>query len=157
MERSPSTSEAKPRHNSPVPMSEPVRRLPLPAPAPADRARTFAETLSAAKGKNVLIPLRGHPDPDGIASALAQVHIGQRLGVASTVVGYCHDLSHRENRALVKLLGVELRKLKSVKEAGPIDFLALVDAHDLDPDLMDAEGFEVLTIVDHHRAPTPPK
>jgi nanoRNase/pAp phosphatase (c-di-AMP/oligoRNAs hydrolase) len=117
----------------------------------------FADSLAAAKGKNVLIPLRGHPDPDGIACALAQVHIGQRLGVASTTVGYCHDLSHRENRALVKLLGVELRKIKSVKDVGQVDFLSLVDAHDLDPELQDAEGLDVLTIVDHHRAPTPPR
>jgi nanoRNase/pAp phosphatase (c-di-AMP/oligoRNAs hydrolase) len=138
-------------------MSEPVRRLPLPAAVPTDRARTFAETLAAAKGKHVLIPLRGHPDPDGIACALAQAHIGQRLGVASTTVGYCHDLSHRENRALVKLLGVELRKIKSVKDVSHVDYLALVDAHDLDPDLGDAEGLEVLTIIDHHRAHTPPK
>ena len=137
--------------------SEPVRRLPLPAPVPADRARAFADALATAKGKHLLIALRGHPDPDGIACALAQAHIGQRLGVASTTVGYCHDLSHRENRALVKLLGVDLKKIKSVKEAGPIDCLALVDAHDLDPDLADAEGLEVITIVDHHRAPTPPK
>jgi nanoRNase/pAp phosphatase (c-di-AMP/oligoRNAs hydrolase) len=32
----------------------------------------------------VLIALRGHPDPDGIACALAQAHIAQRLGVAQT-------------------------------------------------------------------------
>ncbi len=138
-------------------MSDPVLRLPLPAAVPADRARAFADALSAAKGKNVLIALRGHPDPDGIACALAQAHVAARLGVASTTVGYCHDLSHRENRALVKLLGVDLKKIRSVKEAGRVDFLALVDAHDLDPELADAEGLEVLTIVDHHRAHTPPK
>jgi nanoRNase/pAp phosphatase (c-di-AMP/oligoRNAs hydrolase) len=138
-------------------MSEPVRRLPLPAAVPTDRARAFAETLAVAKGKHVLIPLRGHPDPDGIACALAQAHIAQRLGVALTTVGYCHDLSHRENRALVKLLGVELRKIKSIKDVAHVDYLAFVDAHDLDPDLTDADGLEVLTIVDHHRAHTPPK
>jgi nanoRNase/pAp phosphatase (c-di-AMP/oligoRNAs hydrolase) len=129
----------------------------VPQPAPIDRAQAFADALSIAKGKHVLIALRGHPDPDGIACALAQAHIGQRLGVAQTTIGYCHELSHRENRALVKLLGVELRKLKSVKEVGAVDYLALVDAHDIDPDLADADGLEVLTIVDHHRAPSPPK
>ena len=49
-------------------MNEPVRRLPLPH---TDRARGFAEALQQAKGKHLLIALRGHPDPDGIASALA--------------------------------------------------------------------------------------
>jgi nanoRNase/pAp phosphatase (c-di-AMP/oligoRNAs hydrolase) len=137
-------------------MTDPVRRLPVPQTAPIDRAHAFADALGAAKGKHVLIALRGHPDPDGIACALAQAHIGQRLGVKTTI-GYCHELSHRENRALVKLLGVELRKLKSVRDAGAVDYIALVDAYDVDPELADAEGIEVLTIVDHHRAPAPPK
>ena len=137
-------------------MTDPVRRLPVPQTAPVDRAHAFADALGAAKGKHVLIALRGHPDPDGIACALAQAHIGQRLGVKTTI-GYCHELSHRENRALVKLLGVELRKLKSVRDAGAVDYIALVDAYDVDPELADAEGIEVLTIVDHHRAPAPPK
>ena len=138
-------------------MTDPVRRLPVPQPAPIDRAQAFADALSTAKGKHVLIALKGHPDPDGIACALAQAHIGPRLGVAQTTISYCHELSHRENRALVKLLGVELRKIKSVREAGSIDAIALVDAHDRDPDLADADGLETVTIVDHHRAPSPPK
>lgn len=140
-------------------MTEPVRRLTLPNPPSTTepRARGFGEALSAARGKNVLIALRGHPDPDGIACAVAQAHIAQRLGIAQTTIGYCHELSHRENRALVKLLGLELRKIKSVREAGRIDFLAFVDAHDVDPDLSDAGDYEVLTIVDHHRVAAPPK
>jgi nanoRNase/pAp phosphatase (c-di-AMP/oligoRNAs hydrolase) len=142
----------------PTSMTEPVRRLPIP-PQPEQRARAFADVLGAAKGKHVCIALRGHPDPDGIACALAQAHIGQRLGVGRTTIAYCHELSHRENRALVKLLGLELKKLKSLREVDeePVDFVALVDSHDLDPDYADADDIEVLTIVDHHRAPAPPK
>lgn len=113
--------------------------------------------MAAAKGKHVLIALRGHPDPDGIACAIAQAHLAQRMGVGATTIGYCHELSHRENRALVKLLGLELRKIKSMKEIERPDFLAFVDSHELDPDYMDADGIEVLTVVDHHRAVTPPK
>jgi nanoRNase/pAp phosphatase (c-di-AMP/oligoRNAs hydrolase) len=139
-------------------MIEPVRRLaPASPPSAEPRSRGFAEALAAARGKNVLIALRGHPDPDGIACAITQAHIAQRLGVAQTVVGYCHELSHRENRALVKLLGLELRKIKSVREVGRVDYLGLVDAHEVDPDLTDAGDYEVLTIVDHHRATAPPK
>lgn len=139
-------------------MTEPVRRLALPnQPAPDTRARGFADALSSARGKHVLIALRGHPDPDGIACAITQAHIAQRLGVGQTTVGYCHELSHRENRALVKLLGLELRKIKSVREVGNVDYLALVDAHEVDPELIDGGDYEVLTIVDHHRAISPPK
>jgi len=49
-------------------MNEPVRRLPLPHHDRAERARGFAEALGAAKGKHLLIALRGHPDPDPRAS-----------------------------------------------------------------------------------------
>src|SRR6185369_336644 len=54
-------------------------------------------------------------------------------------------------------LGLDLKKVKSVKECGPVDYICLVDAHDVDPDLADADGIDVLTIVDHHRAPSPPR
>src|SRR5580658_1874262 len=137
---------------------DPARKLSLPSsPSSADKARLFAAAVSAAKGGHLLVALRGHPDPDGIACALAQAHIAARLGVEHTTIGYCHDLSHRENRALVKLLGLELKKIRSVNDAGKVDYLALVDSLDLDPDLADAEGLEILTIVDHHKALTPPK
>ncbi|MFO0735508.1 MAG: DHH family phosphoesterase [Labilithrix sp.] len=137
-------------------MNEPVRRLPL--PDRAQRAREFAETLTAAKGKHLLIALRGHPDPDGIASALAQAHIAQRVGVAKTTIAYCHELSHRENRALVKLLNVEMKKMRNVADLPePADFIALVDSHDTDPDMIGLDGIETLTIVDHHRAHVPPR
>ena len=139
-------------------MNEPVRRLPLPHHDRAERARGFAEALGAAKGKHLLIALRGHPDPDGIASALAQAHIAQRLGVGKTTISYCHELSHRENRALVKLLNVEMKKLKNVHDlAEPADFVSLVDAHDVDPDMAGVDQIEPLTIVDHHRAHAPPR
>jgi nanoRNase/pAp phosphatase (c-di-AMP/oligoRNAs hydrolase) len=138
-------------------MSEAVRRLNLTPNGPAERARALGEALGAARGKHLLISLRGHPDPDGIASALALSHIAQRLGVGHITVGYTHDLSHRENRALVKLLNIELKKMRNVSEAGKVDFLAFVDAHDIDPDLGGAQDIEVLAIVDHHRAGTPPK
>jgi nanoRNase/pAp phosphatase (c-di-AMP/oligoRNAs hydrolase) len=139
-------------------MNEPVRRLPLPHHDRADRARGFAEALTAARAKHLLIALRGHPDPDGIASALAQAHIAQRLGVGKTTISYCHELSHRENRALVKLLNVEMKKTKNAIDlVEPPDFLALVDAHDLDPDMAGVDAIETLTIVDHHRAHAPPR
>lgn len=138
-------------------MTDAVRRLQVASVQPIEqRARAFGDTLGGAKGAHVLVALRGHPDPDGIACAMTQAHIGQRLGLHTTIA-YCHELSHRENRALVKLLGVELRKIKSVKELGQVDYLSLVDAHDVDPELGDAQGLDILTIVDHHRAPTPPK
>jgi len=138
-------------------MNEAVRRLHVPPPSIADRPRAFADTLGLAKGKHLLVPLRGHPDPDGIACALAQAHIAHRLGVGKVTISYSHELSHRENRALVKLLNIELTKVRNIKDLEPVDYIGLVDTHEVEPDLLGAENVEVLTIVDHHRAPAPPK
>src|SRR3984885_12275271 len=147
-----------PRVRARHPPMDTARKLSLTSQTTSSqRAQLFAEALSAAKGGHLLVALRGHPDPDGIACALAQAHIAARLGVAHTTIGYCHDLSHRENRALVKLLGLELRKIRSVNDAGKVDYLALVDSLELDPELTDTEGLEILTIVDHHKALAPPK
>ncbi len=80
----------------------------------------------------------GTPDPDGIACA-DRAGVDRRASDASGVAQTTHratasEVSHRENRALVKLLGLELKKIKSVAEAGSkVDFVALVDAHELDP------------------------
>jgi nanoRNase/pAp phosphatase (c-di-AMP/oligoRNAs hydrolase) len=135
-------------------MNEPVRRLPLPQ---QDRARGFAEALSSARGKHLLIALRGHPDPDGIASALAQAHIAQRLGVGKTTIGYCHELSHRENRALVKLLNVELKQDQEHHRRREGRLPRPRRRARRRPGSRGADGIEVLTIVDHHRAHVPPR
>ncbi len=139
-------------------MSEIVRRLHVTPAQIADRPRAFADALVAAKGKHLLVALRGHPDPDGIASAIAQAYVAERLGVGKVTIGYSHELSHRENRALVKLLNIEMTKIKNLKELEkPVDYISFVDSHELDPDLAGAGDVEVLTVVDHHRATVAPK
>ena len=106
----------------------------------------------------MLIALRGHPDPDGIACALAQAHIAARLGVAQTTIGYCHELSHRENRALVKLLGLELRKIKSVARGRARSTSSRSSTRTTSIRISPTPSdYEVLTIVDHHRAASPPR
>src|SRR6202000_661353 len=102
-------------------------------------------------------PCEATPIPTESPARSREPHLGQRRGVAQTTIGYCHEVSHRENRALVKLLGLELRKIKSVREVGGVDFIALRDAHEVDPELPDGNDYEVLTIVDHHRPASPPK
>jgi hypothetical protein len=63
-------------------MNDVARRLTLMSSTPEQRAKAFEETLAAVKGAHVVTVLRGHPDPDGIACALAQAHIAARLSSA---------------------------------------------------------------------------
>ncbi len=75
----------------------------------ASKSSELLETLQQYEGKKLLIALQGHPDPDCISSAMAQKVIAAKQGVASTIA-YARDISHQENRALSKLLGIETIK-----------------------------------------------
>jgi nanoRNase/pAp phosphatase (c-di-AMP/oligoRNAs hydrolase) len=83
--------------------------------------------------------------------------VGLAFQIHDDVLDADQDAREDGPPSFVKLLGVDMRKLKSFREIEPVDFIALVDAHDLDPDYTDVEGIETLTIVDHHRAQVPIK
>lgn len=113
------------------------------------RWQALERTLSAVKGEPLLILIGGHPDPDAIGCALAHRHICARVGVPATI-GHIRDLAHRENRALVKLLGVELRRIDSPADLASFKHISLVDASSVDPAVVLPDGLRVLTVVDHH-------
>ncbi len=108
------------------------------------------ETLSAAKGEPLVILISGHPDPDAIGSALAHKLICQELGVPATIA-HVLPVSRPENRALVKLLDVDLVQLSETEELEQFRHLSLVDTSSTEPSLELPEHLKPLTIVDHHR------
>ena len=63
--------------------------------------------LERARGGKLLIPLVGYPDPDNIASGLALEFLAAEYDIETTLLTF-HDVSHQENRALVKRLDVHL-------------------------------------------------
>lgn len=108
--------------------------------------------LQTARGEPLAILLTGHPDPDAIGSALAHQRICDSLGVPATI---CHVLpvSHRENRALCKLLGINMLQVTDEGGLAPFRYLSLVDSSSPEPSIVLPQHLEVLTIVDHHRGP----
>jgi nanoRNase/pAp phosphatase (c-di-AMP/oligoRNAs hydrolase) len=55
----------------------------------------------------MLVLLTGYPDPDSIGSALALQHLAEPYDIETTLLSF-HEVSHQENRALVKRLTVDL-------------------------------------------------
>jgi len=72
-----------------------------------DKGQELERVLASATDKPHVILLGGHPDPDGIGSALAHKRLCERLGVSATIA-HVLPLSRSENRALVKLLNVPM-------------------------------------------------
>ncbi|MFB6080854.1 MAG: bifunctional oligoribonuclease/PAP phosphatase NrnA [Haloferacaceae archaeon] len=95
-----------------------------------------------------------NPDPDAIGSALALVRLAAAVGLDAQAC-YFGDISHQENRALVNLLDLDLRRLDDVTVAEEFGSVALVDH--ARPGVNDGLPPEtrVDVVLDHHppRAP----
>ena len=71
------------------------------------KADEFFKTLETARGKSLLICIKGYPDPDNIASSLSLEWLAQLFEIRTKII-YFDEISHHENRALVKKLDLDL-------------------------------------------------
>ncbi|MCU0683787.1 MAG: DHH family phosphoesterase [Polyangiaceae bacterium] len=110
--------------------------------------------LTEVRGEPLIILISGHPDPDAIGAALAHQRICETLGVGATIA-HVHPLSHRENRALVKLLHVDLVQVSTRADLGRFKYLSLVDTTAPEATVELPAELKLLTVVDHHRPIAP--
>ena len=78
-----------------------------------DRKQGAGEVLRRLRDEDnskILIVCHDNPDPDALASALAMKHLCDSLGHESTII-HGGMIEHQQNRAMVKLLNMELRKV----------------------------------------------
>ena len=117
-----------------------------------DKRQELERVLSRATDKPHVILLSGHPDPDSIGAAMAHRRICERLGVSATIA-HVLPVSRSENRALVKLLNLNMKQVSDPRELQEFDFLSLVDTSTSESTIELPEKLKLLTVVDHHRKP----
>jgi len=117
----------------------------------SEKQEDLERVLSEVAGEPVVILITGHPDPDAIGAALAHQRICDRLGVPATIA-HVMPVSHRENRALVKLLNVKMKQISCGSDLDEFKYLSLVDTSTPEPSIELPEHIEALSVVDHHRA-----
>lgn len=126
----------------------------VPAADPNSRPqswRQLATVLNAHRGKRFVVLLLGYPDPDNIASALALQHLAARFEIETTLLSF-HEVSHQENRALVKRLSVDLHIYDDRFDLEPFELYAIVDTPKTETPVDDElEGKTFLAFVDHHK------
>jgi len=115
------------------------------------QGQTLQQVLSSVAGEPLVILITGHPDPDAIGSALAHQRICEHLGVPATIA-HVLGVSHHQNRALLKLLNVDMLQVTSAAELARFKYLSLVDTSTPEPTIELPEGLKLLSVVDHHRA-----
>ena len=115
-------------------------------PGPMERLRKI---LEGHRGERHVIAIRGYPDPDSIGSAMAHAHICSHFAIEPTIL-YFDDISHQENRALVKKLAIDMVRYSSQIDLSSFDRMAIVDTQmlDLPPDV---ERIPMVSVVDQHK------
>lgn len=105
------------------------------------------------RGGSHLVIIQGTPDPDAISSALALGFLGAPFDIQTTTLCFL-AVSHQENRALVKKLGIKLTTYDSSFEFDDYDIYSIVDSQryvtPVDKQLREA-GVRFFAFVDHHR------
>lgn len=114
----------------------------------AVRCRKLRSVLRDIDGRLAVV-MHETPDPDAIASAVALARVAEQFGVPATPC-YYGEVSHQENRALVNLLELDLRRLDADSDLSEFGGFALVD-HSR-PGINDGlpAGLYPDVVVDHH-------
>lgn len=113
----------------------------------------LAELMESHRGERHIVVLHDYPDPDAIASAYTQQLIAARFGIETSIL-HTGRISHRQNVALVKILGIELRIFEEDMDLSTYDGSVFVDHQGATVpavvDALEAAGVPVLVVVDHH-------
>jgi len=113
----------------------------------------LAQLLQAHRGERHIIVLQNFPDPDAISSAFAHQLISAQFGIAADIV-YSGKVSHQQNVALLKLLGISLIPFSANLDLSQYAGAVFVDNQGTTAgqivDALAAAGVPTLVVVDHH-------
>jgi nanoRNase/pAp phosphatase (c-di-AMP/oligoRNAs hydrolase) len=144
-----STAETGRREEHPVRLVEhgaPVEEKPA-----GKKGTELHAVLAQHQGEKLLVILTGYPDPDNIASGLAHQFLAKELDIDTTLLCF-HEVSHQENRALVKRLEIDLQLYDEHVDLQPYSAYAFVDTQKTETPIAEQLAEKVLvSFVDHHK------
>lgn len=128
-----------------------------PAQAPEGRRAglgvEIAQFLERHRGERHAIVLHDFPDPDAIASAYTHGVLSAAYGIETTSL-YGGRVSHQQNVALVKLLGIDLVRFEPGMDLSHYDGAVFVDNQGTSAEALvealEAADVPALLVVDHH-------
>lgn len=115
----------------------------------------LAQVLEAHRGERHVVVLQDYPDPDAISAAYAHQIISSEFGINVDTI-YSGRISHQQNIALVKLLGIELIHYENTMDLSQYDGAVFVDNQGTTAkgitEALEAANVPALIVVDHHEA-----
>lgn len=113
----------------------------------------IAELLKAHQDERHVVVLQDFPDPDAISSAFAHRLISNEFDIQVDVI-YSGKISHQQNIALARLLGIELIKFDPSLDLTQYNGSVFVDNQGTTSEeivqALEAANVPPLIIVDHH-------
>jgi nanoRNase/pAp phosphatase (c-di-AMP/oligoRNAs hydrolase) len=117
------------------------------------KTQKLAEILEAHRGERHLIVIHDFPDPDAISAAYAHRLISAQFDIEADIV-YNGKISHQQNIALVRLLGINLIHYDPAVEWEQYQGAVFLDNQGTTAEeitkALEAAGVPTLIMVDHH-------
>lgn len=127
-----------------------IRRADAPEEPPSKWGE-LAAVLEQHRGERLLVLLMGYPDPDNIASGLALQLLCRAFEIEATLLSFL-EVSHQENRALVKRLAVDLVLYSDRFDLTPYSMYAFVDCQKTEAPIQEQLRRKTfLAFIDHHK------
>jgi nanoRNase/pAp phosphatase (c-di-AMP/oligoRNAs hydrolase) len=114
------------------------------------KSQALLETLEKISGKNLLICIKGYPDPDNLATSMALRWMARQFSINSTILHF-EEISHYENRALVKKLDIDIEHYTEEIDLAKYDYFAVNDSQNPELPVQLPKECELLVFVDHHK------
>jgi nanoRNase/pAp phosphatase (c-di-AMP/oligoRNAs hydrolase) len=109
--------------------------------------------LKLREGERHVIVLQDYPDPDAISSAFAYQLISGQFGIQSDII-YSGKISHQQNIALVRLLGIALVSFDENTNLSIYQGAVFIDNQGSTSseivDALQAASIPPLVVIDHH-------
>lgn len=114
----------------------------------------IAQILLPHRGEKHVVVLHDYPDPDAIASAYAHKLISAQFGI-DTDIFYTGEISHHQNKALVKLLGIQMVQYNPGQEMSGYQAAVFIDHQGTTVEelicALEEAHVPVFMIIDHHQ------
>lgn len=118
----------------------------------AEHATTLGHVLERHRGERHIVVLQDYPDPDAISSAFAYKLMAVRHEIIADIA-YGQQVSHQQNIALIKLLGIPLVPSADLLNVSGYQGSVFVDGQGTNSTLtqrLAEAGVRVVAIIDHH-------
>lgn len=113
----------------------------------------LAQLLERHRGERHIAVIQDYPDPDALSSAFTHRLISAQFDIAVDIV-YAGKISHAQNIALVKLLGIPLVAYSESLDLSVYNASVFIDCQGANSTLtakLAAAGIRPLAIIDHHQ------